>query len=128
MNETELSSPVEMPEFDELARLARENPEQFETVRAELLEQCIQCAPPRMHRRLRGLVFELNASRQTAKSPLAACLSASGRMWESFDTLRLQLNALARPEALSEEEMASLMPKAQQADVLQFDKSEPVVR
>lgn len=109
-----------MPDFDHLAELAQTDPDQFEALRAELLEQCVQCAPPAMHRRLRGLVFELNAARQTAASPLASCLDASGRMWQSFDALRVQLNAAVRPEALSEEELASLTPERFDADVLQF--------
>ncbi|MEM7377348.1 MAG: DUF3135 domain-containing protein [Pseudomonadota bacterium] len=128
MSTPDLPPPVAMPDFDELATLARDNPEAFEQLRSELLEQCVQCAPPRMHRRLRGLVFELDAQRQTSQSPLAACLDASGRMWKSFDELRVQLNAVVRPEALSEEELASLKPNTQSADVLPFARSERSAR
>jgi len=124
VTDSEATLPVQMPDFDELAELASTDPEQFEVLRAQLLEQCVQCAPPSMHRRLRGLVFELDAARQTAASPLASCLDASGRMWQSFDALRVQLNAAVRPEALSEEELASLTPKQFDADVLPFRRSD----
>jgi len=68
VTDSEATLPVQMPDFDELAELASTDPEQFEVLRAQLLEQCVQCAPPSMHRRLRGLVFELDAARQTAAS------------------------------------------------------------
>ena len=124
MSSTQIPNFVQIPDFDELASLARQDPDAFEALRADLLEQCVQCAPPHMHRRLRGMVFELNASRQASQSPLANCLDASGKMWKAFDELRIQLNAVVRPEALSEEELASLQPKEQNADVLPFDRSE----
>lgn len=120
LNDKNLIDAVQIPDFDELATLAREDPEAFEVLRDELLERCVQCAPPRMHRRLRGMVFELNASRRTSQSPLANCLDASGRMWKAFDELRVQLNGLVRPEALSDEELASLKPSTDTAKILSF--------
>ncbi len=120
MTETNALLPDAMPDFDELAELARTDPASFEARREALLEQCVLSAPPAMRRRLRGLVFELNMARESAASPLASCLDASGRMWQSFDTLRMQLNAAVRPEALSEDEIASLTPERFDADVLPF--------
>jgi len=61
-------------DFDEWARLARQDPAAFETRRARLLEQAITTAPERLRPRLRAVQWRIDQERRRAGSPLGACL------------------------------------------------------
>ncbi len=95
-------------DFDEWMALNRRDPEAFEARRQALVEQVIETAPQAMQRRLRGLMFEIDAERAKAKTPLQACMNISSLMWERFDALRLHMNILTHPEKLSESEKIQL--------------------
>lgn len=82
----------ELPNFDELLKLAQENPEELEALRKRLCDNLIQNAPQKYRRRLRGLQFQIDMERQKAKTPMAACLKISAMMHESFRSLRDALN------------------------------------
>jgi len=47
-------------------------------------------------------------------------MQMSSQMWDSFDLMRAHLNALARPEALTEDEVAKLQKPTESAKVLRF--------
>ena len=94
--------------FDEWMALNRRDPDAFEVQRQALVEQVIETAPQTMQRRLRGLMFEIDAERAKAKTPLQACMNISSLMWERFDALRLHMNILTHPEKLSESEKIQL--------------------
>ena len=79
-------------DFDELQRLAQDNPDKLEQLRIQWSEQLIQSAPKTYRRKLRGLQFQIDMNRRKAKTPLAACISLSGMMHDSFDRLRASLN------------------------------------
>lgn len=81
-----------LPEFDELVKLAENNPEELEKLRRTLVEQVIQSAPERLQRRLEGLQFQIDAQCKLAGSPMAACIKVSEMMHESFAQLRYMLN------------------------------------
>lgn len=83
---------MKLPEFDMLAEMAKNNPEEFEKLRETLIEDLINSARTSSQRRLRGLQFQIDMARKKAKTPLAACISISGMMHESFADLRLLLN------------------------------------
>lgn len=83
---------MKLPEFDLLAKLAKNNPEEFEKLRETLIEDVINSARTSSQRRLRGLQFQIDMARKKAKTPLAACICISGMMHESFAELRLHLN------------------------------------
>lgn len=70
-------------DFDHWAALARSDPESFEAQRTELLERVIARAPVHRQRRLRGLQWQLDQVRATAKTPMAACVRMNEMMWES---------------------------------------------
>jgi len=84
----------ELPSFDEMVKLAQENPEQLEEIRAQMCEAIIQSAPEKLHRKLRGLQFKIDMERRRAKSPLASCVRISQMMHDSFSQLRTALNEL----------------------------------
>jgi hypothetical protein len=76
-----------LPSFEELSRLARERPGDFEALRASLVEDFIAHAPRRLESRLRGLQFRVDQTRRLAKSDYGAALRVFGMMWESFESL-----------------------------------------
>lgn len=86
-------SDKDLPDFDELVRLAKEDPEELERIRAEAVETLINKAPLESQRRLRGLQFQVDMERQKAKNPMDSCIRVSKMMHDSFNTLRDALNA-----------------------------------
>lgn len=73
-----------LPSHETLARLARENPQSFETLRLELIENCVSSAPEAVQLRLRQLQFRIDGIRRRSGSPLGATLKIHALMWESF--------------------------------------------
>lgn len=71
-------------DFDEWARLARADPTTFNHRRREAVEEIIRAAPAERRPRLRSLQWRLDRLRQTASSPLSACVRIYDLMWESF--------------------------------------------
>ena len=69
-------------DFDKMARLANKDPAAFEQLRQEMLETAINQAAPSSQQRLRGLQWQIDQHRQTAGSPMAACLQISRMMWD----------------------------------------------
>ena len=84
--------PETMPDFDELAMLAKKDPQEFEALRTKLCNQLINSAPESRQRRLRGLQFQVDMERRKAATPMAACIRISEMMHASFDELRYVLN------------------------------------
>tara|TARA_Y100001968_G_scaffold285339_1_gene285248 strand:+ start:723 stop:1121 length:399 start_codon:yes stop_codon:yes gene_type:complete len=82
----------DLPEFDELMRLAKEDPEALERLRQEAIEDLISNAPEQHQRRLRGLQFQVDMERQRAKNPMDSCIKISRLMHDSFSKLRDTLN------------------------------------
>lgn len=107
-------------DFDQWRELYQLDPEEFEKRRAELIEATIADAPEEYQRRLRGLMFEVEAKRSASATPLEACMAISNMMWDKFDELRLHLNAIARPETLTDEEKKSIEKPSSAAQVLPF--------
>lgn len=83
----------ELPDFDTLMNLAKEDPEALEQLRNQLSQQLIESAPEGVKQRLRGLQFQIDARRNLASNPTAACVSISRMMHESFSRLQSALNA-----------------------------------
>ena len=104
--------------FDAWRALYEQDPEAFEQERAKMIENTISAAPEQHQRRLRGLMFQIEAKRQAAKSPMDACVQISNMMWDQFEQLRLHLNAIASPEQLSEDELKRLQKPKEAARVL----------
>ncbi|MES2663449.1 MAG: DUF3135 domain-containing protein [Pseudomonadota bacterium] len=91
----------DLPDFDELLRLAKENPQALENLRKASVEALINDAPEIHKRKLRGLQFKVDMVREKAKTPIAACMQISEMMHQSFGQLREALNA-AQSSQLSE--------------------------
>ena len=82
-----------MPSFDEMVRLAKNDPETLERIRLKLIEETIAEAPENCHRRLRGLQFQIDMERRRASNPMSACVKISKMMHDSLYTMRQTLNA-----------------------------------
>lgn len=90
----------ENPDHESLAQLARENPEAFEALRREMLDELIARAPKHIQRRLQGLQFRIDHVRARARTPLGAVLKISSLMWKSFLQLNEELSSMNDPPAL----------------------------
>lgn len=73
-----------LPCHDALSRLARNDPQSFETLRLELIANAIDDAPEPVRLRLRQLQFRIDGIRRRSRSPLGATVKIQALMWESF--------------------------------------------
>ena len=74
-------------DFEEWSKLAKRDPETFESLRTRMLDACIAQASKGRQQRLRCLQWRINQVRKTASNPMAACISISDMMWETFTDL-----------------------------------------
>ncbi|GAB2196021.1 DUF3135 domain-containing protein [Sessilibacter sp. MAH4] len=82
----------DLPDFDTLMELAKNDPTAFEALREQYINAVIENSPVNMQRRLRGLQFQIDAKRKTSSTPMKACITLSAMMHDSFDRLRRVLN------------------------------------
>jgi hypothetical protein len=83
--------------FDTFARLAKDDPVEFDRLRQQLIDANIAAAPRHLQSRLRQLQCRADLVREGATSPMAATLKLSSMMWETVvgpGGLREALNAL----------------------------------
>lgn len=110
-----------LPSHKDLAQLARDDPQAFEALRAELIENTIRRAPERLQLRLRQLQFRIDGIRRLARTPLGALLKMQSLMWDSFlrmnDALQ-QFDALSRAAAPRHDRSVSGSPHS--AQVIDF--------
>jgi hypothetical protein len=95
-----------LPRFDELVRLASQEPEKLETLRQGWVENTISRAPEPFQRRLRGLQFQIDMEREKASNPISSCVRISQMMHEGLANLRESLNQHDN-EKLKEESVLS---------------------
>jgi hypothetical protein len=69
-------------EFHHWALLADCDPQAFENLRRELIEQFIQEAPEERRQKLRCLQWRIDQERRLSKSPLGACIRLTRMMWD----------------------------------------------
>lgn len=74
---------IEPFDFEFWSRLAKEDPEQFEVMRREVVGGVIDSAPDRLHEKLYSLQWRVNVERDRSSTPLSACLKISKMMWDA---------------------------------------------
>jgi hypothetical protein len=84
-------------DFNTWAKLAKEDPAEFERWREATLRAAIDAAPEEHRKRLEGLQFRLNLERAKAPTPLASCVRMNTLMWSGFHRLRKELMQIAEP-------------------------------
>lgn len=89
-----------LPTFDEMKRMAEQEPEKLEALRQKLVEDAISGAPERYHRRLRGIQFQIDMERERAANPVSSCIRISKMM---HDGLARLYEAITHEEATSTE-------------------------
>ena len=88
---------IELPDFDDLVVLARLNPDALEALRIRLCNQVIDSSQERNQKRLKGLLFKVNAIRAQSKSNIGLCVKLAKLMNDSLHELNL---ALTNPQEL----------------------------
>lgn len=77
----------DLPDFDTLLAMHRENPESLEKLRRRLTRKLLRSAPDSTRRRLEGLQFRIDMELQRATNPTARCIRLSDMMHDSFARL-----------------------------------------
>lgn len=109
-------------DFDNLRRLAKEDPECFEATRKVVIEDLIESFPPENRERMRCLQWRIDQERRLAKSPMGSCIRISRMMWRQLlgdGGLRDRLGELA-DSLQAGAEVSQVGPKMPAARVLPF--------
>lgn len=107
-------------DFAAWARLARADPDGFETARRAAVEQAISIGDD--PDRLRRVQWRLDVERRRARTPLKACLRISSLMWETFFEFQAALN-----RAVGYRTARGDAPRRREARVLRLGET-PAVR
>lgn len=75
--------------------LAKTNPDEFERKRSEVIERMIETAAESRRLQLRRVQWRIDRIRERSTTPLAAAITISGMMWESFYKLNERYLELA---------------------------------
>ena len=70
-------------DFDTFAKLAKDDPEEFNRRRRELIDANISAAPDHIQKKLRHLQFRADAARDSSPNAVAATQKLSTLMWDS---------------------------------------------
>ena len=79
-------------DFDKWKTLHEHDPQKFEIKRRIYIEQIIATTSKRNQRRLKGIIFQVDAIRRRSSNPLKSCIEISQLMWDSFHELNDLLN------------------------------------
>ncbi len=78
------SQALERLDFDHWLELAKADPESFEELRRQIIDEAIaRFAEPRQSH-LRCVQWRIDRMRERSRSPMAACIAISNMMWDSF--------------------------------------------
>jgi len=102
--------------------LAKEDPDRFEALRLETIDDFISQVPESKRLHLRRLQWRIDQVRDRAGTPLAACVALSRMMWDSFSDLRECYQELQEDG----QPMHPRHPQPRNAKVLAFRRQEPV--
>lgn len=80
---SKVSTPVEKPPFDELAELARSDPEAFEALRRRLVESHIARSPVEQKLKLQRMQFRINGVLKRSSNPVHACILLQSMLAEN---------------------------------------------
>ena len=96
--------------------LAMNDPEEFESKRAETIRKVIQNASEESRIRLERLQWRIDRTRERSSSPMAATLEISRMMWDSFHNLRDRYQELFSEAPMSRRHASP----SQSAKVIEF--------
>lgn len=117
---------VEIPCYEILAQLARDDPAAYEKWRREVIEHFIESTPAHLQRRLRGIQFRVECLRRGSRSALGATVKIYSLMWNSFIVLNDEWQELVQGSASSADGRKSLPSRRsgceKTAQVIEFRK------
>jgi len=87
-------------DFDEWVALAKCDPQAFEQRRLEWCQRFIAGAPHDYQRRLSGILFQINMEKRRSANAVDSCIRLSQLMWDKFEELRQELQALMAGNAM----------------------------
>lgn len=90
--------------FDEWAKMAKEDPDAFEDMRKQMIQNVIDSTSPEIKKRMQGLQWQIDNIRSTSSNPMASCLKISQMMWDNVlgeDGLVENMQKLNNPEQIS---------------------------
>lgn len=90
--------------FDEWAKMAKEDPDAFEDMRTQMIQNVIDSTSPEIKKRMQGLQWQIDNIRSTSSNPMASCLKISQMMWDNVlgeDGLVENMQKLNNPEQIS---------------------------
>lgn len=112
------SSPESM-EFKQWVEMAENDPELFEKLRQDAINEVIENAPTAHRQRLRCLQWRIDQERRQSKSALGACVRISRMMWESVAGRGGLLESLSQMKESPFSQSTPMAP-ATKADVVPF--------
>ncbi len=90
-------------DFDEWARLAKEDPDAYEDKREKMVQEVIDSTSPEVKRRMQGLQWKIDQIRSTSTNPMSSCLKISQMMWDNVlgkDGLLDHMRQLSDPKQI----------------------------
>ena len=87
-------------DFDKWSRMAKTDPDEFEKMRQQLIDNLFEQAPDHIKQRLEGQQWQIDQIRRQANNPLAACIQISQKMWSSVYGEQVLLDELQEPKKL----------------------------
>ncbi len=90
--------------FDEWAKIAKEDPDAFEDMRKKMIQDVIEATSPEVKKRMQGLQWKIDNIRSTSPNPMASCLKISQMMWDNVlgeEGLLENMRKLNDPEQIS---------------------------
>lgn len=90
--------------FDEWAKMAKEDPDAFEDMRKKMIQEVIDNTSPEIKRRMQGLQWQIDKIRSTSSNPMASCLKISQMMWDNVlgeDGLLENMRMLNNPQEIA---------------------------
>lgn len=107
-------------DFDEMRVLAETDPASFEAKREEYIESFLTSVPAEKQTRLRGLQWQIDQTRQLARTPMASCIAISNMMWDSLHQLNKQQRELVRLATGEKPQFVNLRPASKDATIIRF--------
>ena len=77
-------------DFNDWMALAQCDPEQFELMRLQAIDELIESMPEDRKMHLRRIQWRIDRVRERSASPMAATIAISRMMWDAFYSLRDQ--------------------------------------
>lgn len=107
-------------DFDEMLVLAKTDPATFEARREEYIESFLTSIPAAKRNRLRGLQWQIDQTRQLARTPMASYIAISNMMWDSLHLLGLQQRELVKLATGQPAQFINRQPASEKATIIPF--------